>query len=131
MIVEANLKSKRLYKIELFVLKLIPIVLSAIVLLNTVLSYLYIDIPILSYLGGVSILPLLFLYLSSYVFKFCTYHRMFLHYVTINWVLNIVDYYIGIPLSDKNMLLVYIILAGLCLLIVVFLIFRCRNKIEL
>lgn len=120
MAVVENLSSKRLYRAELFILKIIPILLSLIALSNTVLSYFYIDVPLLSYLGGISILPLLFLYLSSYVFKFCIYHRMFLHYVFLNWVLNLVDYYLGIPVSNKELFLFYMIMTGVFLFLILY-----------
>ena len=35
----------------------------------------------LSYVGGISVISLIFLYLTSYMFRFCKYHRMFLHYI--------------------------------------------------
>lgn len=95
--------------------------LALTALLNTLLSYFYVEVPLLSYIGGVSVLPLLFLYLSSYAFGFCSYHRMFLHYVLINWVLNIYDYYIGIPLSDKELLMLYLIITGVFLFIILYL----------
>lgn len=120
MSVEESL-SKSLYRIELYLIKVIPMVLSGIALLNTVLSYFYIDVPLLSYLGGVSVLTIAFLYLSSYVFKFCAYHRMFIHYITLNWVLNIIDYYIGIPLDNKELFMMYMIITGIFLFIVLYL----------
>ena len=119
MTVEESL-NKSLYKIELYLIKVIPMVLSGIALLNTVLSYLYIDVPLLSYLGGVSVLTIIFLYISSYVFKFCAYHRMFIHYITVNWVLNIYDYYIGIPLSNKGLFLLYMSITGITLFIILY-----------
>ena len=112
--------TKRLYKVEIYFLKIIPMLLALTALLNTLLSYFDIDAPILSYIGGISILPLLFLYLSSYVFKFCEYHRMFLHYVTVNWVLNIVDYYWGIPVSNKNLFLLYMVITGIFLFLILY-----------
>ena len=118
MVAEENLKSKDLYKIELYSIKVIPIILAGLCLLNTVLSYFYIDLPILSYIGGLSLLPLLFLYISSYVFRFCTWHRLFLHYITINWILDIWDYYWGIPISDRGLFLLYIIISGLFLFLI-------------
>lgn len=54
----------------------------------------------LSYIGGISVIPLIFLYLASYMFRFCEYHRMFLHYIVFTWIINITDYYVGIPISD-------------------------------
>lgn len=109
-----------LHKWLIFVLKIIPMLLAAACLLNTVLSYWGIDVPLLSYLGGVSLLPLLFLYLASYAFKFCSHHRMFLHYVSVNWVLNIIDYYWGIPVSNKSMFMVYMVLTGIFLFLVLY-----------
>ena len=110
-----------LHSIVLKLLKIIPMLLALTALLNTLLSYFYMEVPLLSYIGGVSVLPLLFLYLSSYAFGFCSYHRMFLHYVLINWVLNIYDYYIGIPLSDKELLMLYLIITGVFLFIILYL----------
>lgn len=49
-------------------------------LVNTVSSYLDIDLPILASIAGMSLIPLVFMYISSYVFRFCEYHRIFLHY---------------------------------------------------
>lgn len=120
--------NKLLYKAELYLIKVIPMVLSGIALLNTILSYFYIDVPLLSYLGGVSVLTIAFLYLSSYVFKFCAYHRMFIHYITLNWVLNIIDYYIGIPLNNKELFMMYMIITGIFLFIVLYLKFKvCKH----
>lgn len=77
-----------LYKVELYLLKIIPILLAGIHLANTVLSYYGIDIILFSYIGSVSLILLIFLYISSYVFKFCEYHRMFLHYIVVNNAIN-------------------------------------------
>ena len=119
--VEEKLRSKRLYKIELLMLKLIPMILAFTALLNSILSYFGIDLYILSYIGGISIFTMVFLYLSSYVFKFCEYHRMFLHYVVITWIINIIDYYIGIPITDLEYLCLQMIVAGISLFIILYL----------
>ena len=119
--VEEKLRSKRLYKIELLLLKLIPMILAFTALLNSILSYFGIDLYILSYIGGISIFTMVFLYLSSYIFKFCEYHRMFLHYVVITWIINIIDYYIGIPVTDLEYLCLQMIVAGVSLFIILYL----------
>ena len=113
--------NKSLYKIELCLIKFTPTIIACIYLLNTILSYFYIDIPFLSYLGGISLLTIVFLYTSSYVFKFCLYHRLPIHYITLNWILNIFDYYIGIPINDKSMFMVYIIISGLTIVTILYL----------
>lgn len=126
-----NLKSKTLYKIELGLLKVIPMILTLTALLNSILSYFGIDLYILSYIGGVSIFTMLFLYLSSYVFKFCEYHRMFLHYIVSTWIINIIDYYVGIPISDLEYLYLQMIIAGISLFIILYLYVRSHKKLTI
>ena len=70
--------------------------------------------------GGMSILPLLFLYLASYAFEFCEYHRMFLHYVAVNNIIICFDYYVGLPISDVNLFMLHIIIVGLFLFLVLY-----------
>lgn len=74
---EDTLRNKTLYKILLILLKYIPIIIGVGYMLNTLLLLLGIDLAILSRLIGISLLPWLFLYISSFVFKFCSYHRSF------------------------------------------------------
>jgi hypothetical protein len=117
-----------LHKVLILLIKIIPMVLAMLAVLNTTLSYFYIDLPILSYIGGVSVLSLVFFYLASYVFKFCKYHRMFLHYITLNWVLNIIDYYWGIPISDKGIFLIYMVITGVFLFVILYLYLKTKKK---
>ena len=119
--------SKALYKIELYIIKIVPFVLAIVCFVNTTLSYFGIDISFLSYLGGISIFPLLFLYLSSYVFRFCLFHRLPLHYLSINLVLNIIDDYIGIPISNRGLYSIYLIITFIFILLVVYEHTRKRN----
>lgn len=125
---EENINIKSLHKLLLITLKVIPMLLALLYLLNTTLSYFEIDLEVISYIGGVSVLPLLFLYIASYAFRFCEYHRMFLHYITINWVLNIYDYYIGIPLSDRNLLAMYLMITCVFMFITLYLYLKSRKK---
>ena len=104
-------------------------ILAFIALLNSILSYFNIDLYILSYIGGISIFTIVFLYLSSYVFKFCEYHRMFLHYVVVTWIINTIDYYIGIPINDLGYLCLQMIIAGISLFIILLLYYKTNKKI--
>lgn len=113
--------SKPLYKIELYLLKVIPMIMAALHLASTTLFYFGIDLEVLSYLGGVSFLTLGFLYLSSYVFKFCEYHRMFLHYIVVANLLSIYDTYIGIPVSDGILFMSNMTIAGIFLFLILYL----------
>lgn len=78
------------------------------------------DSSAFSFIGGVSLLPLLFLYLASYAFGFCEYHRMFLHYVVANNLLVYADYYIGLPFSDRGLFAIHIAVIGLFLFLVLY-----------
>lgn len=115
-----EVKSKTLYKVELILIKFIPFVLALICFLNTVFSYFGIDLEVLAYVGGTSLLTLFFLYVSSYLFKFCTYHRLPLHYVVVNDILNTYDYYVGIPLNDRNLLILYLVTTFIFLMLITY-----------
>lgn len=101
-------RNKVLYKLEILALKILPMLISALYCIGTVLDLRGIDVTSISYLSGMSIIPLLFMYLSSYVFKFCSYHRIFLHYILFNIVINCIDWYIGIPLNNREYLSIFL-----------------------
>ena len=128
MAVEVNLRSKILYKAQLYLLKVIPMVMAFICLLNTILSYFDIDVILLSYLGSCSILMIVYLYIASYVFRFCEYHRMFLHYIVVITGLNTYDYYVGIPVRDLHLLITYQIITGACLFTLLYLYVKSHKK---
>lgn len=119
--VMAVVANKILYKIELYLLKIIPMLLAICNLMNTILSYFGFDVKIFTYIVGIGILPIIFLYISSYVFKFCSYHRMFLHYIVVNNVLCYIDYEYGINISDKDYLSIHLIIAGIFLFTILYL----------
>lgn len=125
---ENSLRNKSLYKIELYLLKVMPMLLATIYLINTVLSYYDIILPVLSYIGGLSLIPLVFMYISSYVFRFCSYHRMFLHYIVINDLINLVDYYYTLPISDWQLLVLHMGIAGISLFIILYLYVKSHRK---
>lgn len=127
--VEGNsLRNKDLYKIELYLLKVMPMLLAVIYLVNTVLSYYDIIIPVLSYIGGLSFIPLVFMYVSSYVFRFCSYHRMFLHYIVVNDSINLIDYYYTLPISDWELLILHMSVASIILFIILYMYVKGHSK---
>lgn len=130
MVKEANL-NKALYKIQLYLIKVIPMVMAFICLLNTILSYYDIDIPALSFIGGTSILTLIFFYVASYVFKFCEYHRMFIHYVALTQLLSTIDFYVNIPLDDRELLVMYLSLSGIFIFIILYLYVKNHKKLAI
>ena len=85
----------REYKIIIIILKILPIVCATGYAANSLLSYFDIDVAVLGYLIHISLIPLIFFYFAAHVFRFCAYHRMFLHYIIINEILNIIDLSFG------------------------------------
>lgn len=69
--------SKATYKLGLFILKIIPMIMSIFFLLGMILSYHNIDCRAINYISGVSIIPIIFIYIISYMLQFCEYHRVF------------------------------------------------------
>ena len=104
----------------LLVLKVIPMLLALTDIIGMMLDFFGKDSSVLSFIGGVSVLPLIFLYLASYVFRFCEYHRMFLHYIVANNVLTYTDYYIGLPVDNVVLFMLHIVLIGIFLFLVLY-----------
>ena len=118
---KSRLRSKKLYKVTLVLLKIIPMLLAFCYVLNTTLYIFGIDSYILSHIAGMSLLPMIFLYLTSYVFQFCKYHRMFLHYVVLNDIINILDVCFGKNISDWTYISIHLVLLFVCLVIILYL----------
>lgn len=101
MAVEERLRSKFLYKIELVGIKLIPMIIALLYFIDTILDASGIDVEFISHLFGLALLPWCFLLLSSFVFRFCLFHRLPLYYIALNHLISLIDYYIGIPVELK------------------------------
>lgn len=119
--------NKNLYKTTLYFLKIIPMLIALCDVLNMGLSFVGIECPVLSYIGGVSFITLMFLFLISYVFKFCVWHRMFLYYAVIINLLSTIDLYMEIPMSDKYLMMLHTTLFGIFLFCTLHLKRKCLN----
>lgn len=126
MVREEGLKSKTLYKVFLILLKYIPVVIAIAYILNTLLCYTSIDAPVLSNIAGISLFPWLFMYVATYVFKFCTYHRLLLYYILLDDIVSITDYYINIPIQNGEVLMLHTALIGI--LVIILLINHVKNN---
>lgn len=122
--------SKILHKVLLILLKYIPIIIGLGYMLNTILLFFGIDLAIISLFTGLSVLPWLFIFISSFVFKFCLYHRIFLYYILIIDTINWIDYLIGIPISTLTILAVEAIIAGIALITTLILYVKCNKRIS-
>lgn len=117
---------RKLYKVLIGLLKIIPMLLAFITMAGTMFNFLGLDASVFSFLGGISIFPLLFLYLASYAFRFCIYHRMFLNYIVANNILVYTDYLIGIPVDDLSLLMIHVVVAGIFLFLVLYFYLKLR-----
>lgn len=113
--------NKQLIKKFVLATKILPISIAAIQFLNMIISFFYGNDIFLNYIGSISLLPILYLYLASYTFKLCNYYRMFLHYSIVVTLINIYDYYIGIPISDIIYFIIGLSLTVVLMLIVIYL----------
>ena len=121
MTMEEKQVNKTLYRLLLLAAKVIPMLLAFLHFVNILFGYFNIDSTILTYLGGISFLPILFLYITSYALKFCAYHRMFIHYCVITNVINIYDEYIGINIDNERYVMLLLILTIIMLFITLYL----------
>ena len=100
-------KSKYLYKLTLATIKLLPMIMVLSYILMFILANTIEAFVIIPHILGTVIAPLVLLYLISYLFRYCYFHRMFIHYYAFVEILNVTDYYVRIPISDKAISLLH------------------------
>lgn len=103
----------------ILVTKVIPILIAIIHLINSILSFIGSNDIALNYIGGISLLPIIYLYIASYTFKLCNYYRMFLHYSVAIDIINVYDYYIGIPINNKDYIILIVCITIITMLIII------------
>ena len=103
-------------------------VIAFIYMLNSLASYFDINLVWTGYIGHISLLALVYFYISSFVYRFCAYHRMFLHYILVNDCINIYDYYIGMPLTARALFIIYLSLICSCLFLILYLYVKSHKR---
>ena len=106
---------------EIKLLKILPSLIALIYFINIVLNLFEINLNSLSYIAGMSFIPLLFMYISSYVFQFCEYHRLPLHYILITNLLSIIGYEFEITINIWLYIIIHSVLFGLTVFMVLYL----------
>ena len=96
-----NLKNKELYKTSLILLKILPMIMVAAYLLMLIGFYFDSKYIIIPHLLGTVGAPLAFIYITSYVFRFCAFHRLFIHYYAFVDILNVSDHYLHSYFNEK------------------------------
>lgn len=125
MAVEANLKTN-LYKLELIILKTLPFLLGLLGFISTIFDYIEINSVMVNYIMIFSLYS--FIITSSYVFKFCLYHRLPIYYLILINILSIIDIYIGIPLSTFYLFQFYLFLSGIFLILIIYTYVKSNKK---
>ena len=107
--------SLKLVKLFRIYLKILPIILATTSFSNCVISYFGVQLKIYAHIFFFLIIS--FIYISSYVLKFCEYHRISLHYIVIIYIINCYDYYIGIPVNYIELFMIYSIITFIAIFI--------------
>lgn len=118
------------YKLELLYNKHIPMIIALCLSINSILCYfgIYNFYKIGSYIFGMSLFPIIHMYISSIAYKFCKYHRMFIHYIVVNYSMNIYDYYIGIPISSRSLFLLNLFIIAIFLFLILYYYIQSKHK---
>ena len=101
------------HKSYLVLLKYIPHLAAFMYMIYSIFQFLDVDLIIVGHIIHISIISWIFMLLSSIVFRFCYVHRLPLYYILLNDTTTVIDYYIGIPVSDFVILNYHILLIGL------------------
>ena len=105
---EEKVENSLSHKSFLIVLKYIPHITAFGYIIYSLLGFFGFDEIWIGYIFHLSIISWLFLYLTSFVFKYCYVHRLPLYYIALNELLTNIDYYIGIPIKDINLFLIHL-----------------------
>ena len=111
--------SIKLVKIFRIYLKVLPIILAITSFANCFLAYLGFQFKIYAHIFFFLIIS--FIYVASYVLKFCEYHRISLHYIVIIYIINCYDYYIGIPINYIGLFMLYSMITFITIFIAIYL----------
>lgn len=122
-------KSKFTYKLLLITLKYIPVLLSLLYIISSVASYIGVEVPVIYSLSKMSLICWIFMHLSSIVFKFCMYHRMFLYYLFIVNVANFLKDCLKIESINFNLIVSCLTLSGIILFLILFKYVRNNKKV--
>ena len=111
--------------------EILPIIQSTICIIHMVLWFsLDIDLRILSIIGGSSLITILSLWAASWCFRFCFYQKVFLYYLTAIQLINIIDEYYTLPISNYNYCLISYITFGITIIMYAILKFKENKRIH-
>ena len=125
---EVELGNRLLNKIFLIYTKYIPHIIAILYAIYTLLGFYGIDWNLMGCVFHVSLLIWIQLLFTSFRFKYCYVHRLPIYYIGVNEFITCLDYYIGIPINDFNLIILHSIL--ICILIMGYSIYYVKFKLK-
>ena len=101
-------------KILLLLIKFIPVIQMAGMLLNNTLCYFCTDLDtiyLLDYIIGNSIITTILLFVCSYIFNYCDWHRLIISANFVNTSVANIDAIYHINITDLQLLCIYYIVS--------------------
>jgi len=101
-------------KFLLLLFKYIPVMQMAGILINNLLYYFDICRNVcycIDFIFGNSIITTVLLFVCSYIFKFCKWHKIIITANFINLMIANIDCIITIPINDLSLLIIYYFIA--------------------
>lgn len=111
------------------IVKVCPYILGLIYALNSILAYFYMETTWAGYIGHLALIPALCFISQSFVLKFCIYHRMPIYYILVNDAVNTYDYFYGINITDKGLLILNIALIWITFLSIIYFYVKHHKKV--
>lgn len=118
-----------LKKLFIFLIKYIPVIQMAGILVNNLLYSLEsskINL-IIDFIFGNSITATLLFYICSYIFRFCNWHRLVITCNLVNISLVSIDGIIGFPTTNTQQLLMFLTIDIIFILIIIIYKFKCKS----
>ena len=110
MIMEEKSKNLLSHKVLLVLIKYIPHFIALFYAIYNILGILGIDFIVVGHFIHMSLLPWLFMYFLSFVFKYCYVHRLPLYYILSSEVLTTSDYLLDYSIEESNIIMSNLVL---------------------
>lgn len=113
----------KLKDVFVLLIKYIPIIQMVGMLFNNILFYFDICKPFsycLDFIIGNSIIATFLLYVCSYIFGFCNWHRLIITSNLTNLLIAFIDVIFIIPIKDHQLLILYFLIYSIFLFIIIY-----------
>ena len=118
-----------LKKLFIFLIKYIPVIQMAGIIINNILYSLgnkELSI-IIDYIFGNSITTTLLFYICSYIFRFCKWHRLVITCNLMNITITMLDNIIVFPTTNEKQILLYFTIDIIFIILILINKFKCKN----